>query len=544
MPRKNFHQTHTATTAVVLIACLFGLILIYLPAIGGDFVWDDDDYVTQNQQIANEGGLARIWLDRTSTPQYYPLVFTTYYLEHQIWDLDPLGYHVTNVVLHWLTAVLLWRVLLRLSVPGSALAAIVFALHPVQVESVAWITERKNVLSAAFYLGSALMYLRIRSQNSMDDRCSSPVNYALAIVMFCGAVLSKSVTCSLPAALLVVTWWRDGRITRRDVLPLLPMFAIGLAAGLNTAWLEKHHVGASGPAWDWTMMERCLIAGRAVWFYAGKLVWPHPLMFFYPRWDIDTSQWWQVLFPASAVALLVVLWILRSRIGRGPLAAALLFGGTLFPALGFFNVYPMRYSFVADHFQYHASMGIIVLLVSGFIKITDRTESLLSRFRAPCGLGVITILTALTFNQTLVWTNSETLFIDTVKKNPDSIPARTSLSDIYKQRGELRTTVKLLEAALACSPMDYEAVILHVEIGTLQMRVGKVQEARQRFEAALEIDATDPTAHAMLASLLVQGGQTEKALHHYEQVLAQTPPGSETEKKLRDVISRLRSNGF
>ena len=345
-----------------------------MPALRGGFNWDDDAYVTNNLTLRSVHGLSQIWGQLTATPQYYPLVFTSFWLEYHLWGLNPLGYHVVNVLLHALAAMLLWRVLVRLQLPGAWLAAGIFALHPVAVESVAWVTERKNVLSAVFYFAAALAYLRWRDDGTTTTglRATSSwrslVLYLLSLALFICALFSKTVTASLPAALLLVIWWKHGRIAGRDVWPLLPFFVAGAALGLVTSWLERTHVGANGPEWALSFFDRCLIAGRALWFYAGKLFWPANLTFIYPRWQIDPGIWWQWLFPAAAIALVMILWSLRGRIGRGPLVAVLFFAGTLLPALGFANVYPMRYSFVADHFQYLASVGLIVLAAAGLTK--------------------------------------------------------------------------------------------------------------------------------------------------------------------------------
>ena len=353
---------NTLLGAAVLIAAVLAA---YGPALRGGFVWDDPRYVTENPVLTEPSGLYRIWFDVGATVQYYPLVFTSFWIESRLWGLQPLGYHLVNVLLHAANAVLVWRVLRRLSVPGAWLAAGIFALHPVHVESVAWITERKNVLSGLFYLTALLAYLRFAPPDGEGSARGRPWRfYALAVGLFACALLSKTVTCSLPAAIALLLWWRRGRIGRSDALALLPLFAVGAALALTTIWLEKHNVGAQGQAWELSVVQRCLIAGRALWFYAGKLVWPLPLIFTYPKWQIDAGQWWQYLFPAGAVALPLGLWVLRRRIGKGPLVAALCFAGTLLPALGFVDVYPMRYSYVADHFQYLASIAPIALLVA------------------------------------------------------------------------------------------------------------------------------------------------------------------------------------
>ena len=241
-----------------------------MPALRGGFTWDDDAYVTNNITLRSAPGLSRIWGQLTATPQYYPLVFTSFWLEYHLWGLNPLGYHIVNVLLHTLAAMLLWRVLVRLQVPGAWLAAGIFALHPVAVESVAWVTERKNVLSAVFYFAAALAYLRWQERETSDRGANA--HYFLSLTLFICALFSKTVTASLPAALLLVMWWKRGRVAGRDVRPLVPFFVAGAALALVTAWLERTHVGASGPDWALSFLDRCLIAGRALWFYAGKLL--------------------------------------------------------------------------------------------------------------------------------------------------------------------------------------------------------------------------------------------------------------------------------
>ena len=361
-PTLNHYSWAPGVLLVLLSA------IVYWPTLGNRFVWDDDDYVQENGTLSSTAGLNAIWSDPAATPQYYPLVHTSYWIEHAFWGLNPRGYHIDNLLLHAAAALLVWRLLVCLAVPGAWLAAAIFAIHPVEVESVAWITERKNVLSCVFALSSMLAYLRFAPPTLLAP--TAPRNtarrvdgafYVLAFVLYVAALLSKTVTATVPAVLLVIYWWKQGTFSWREAARLLPFFAVGLAFSAVTISLEKTQVGAVGESWNLSPVERVLIAGRAVWFYAGKLAWPHPLIFFYPRWIIDATVAWQYLFPAAAVGAIIALWLARRRIGRGPLAALLIFMGVLTPALGFFNVYPFQYSFVADHFQYHASIALIAL---------------------------------------------------------------------------------------------------------------------------------------------------------------------------------------
>ena len=300
-----------------------------------------------------------------------------------------------------------------------------FRAPPGLVESVSWITERKNVLSAVFYFAAALAYLRfVALAEPGGPNRHRRYWYLGALVLFMAALLSKTVTCTLPAALLLVCWWKKGRVQRGDIFPLLPFFALGVGLGLLTAWIEKYHVGAQGAEWSLTFADRCLIAGRALWFYAGKLVWPAHLTFIYPRWEIDPAVWWQWLFPVAAVGVVAGLWLARRRIGRGPLVAVLFFAGTLGPALGFVNVYPMRYSFVADHFQYLACVGLITLCAAGLDRIPRVIPATL-----------VVLLGALTWQQTGIYRNLETLWRDTLAKNPGLLAGPQQSGHLLVSRG-------------------------------------------------------------------------------------------------------------
>src|ERR1035437_847761 len=348
-PRSwNIHVPDAARWVLLFAATL----VAYWPALQGAMLWDDNKHIT-TAALQSWHGLGRIWFDVGATQQYYPLLHSAFWVEHRIWGDAVVGYHLTNVFLHAACACLVVLIMRRLALPGAWLAGFLFALHPVGAESVAWISEQKNTLSGVFCLGAALAYLRF-------DQTRRKASYFLALGLFMAAVLSKSVTATLPAALLVVLWWRRGHVGwRRDVAPLAPWLALGVCAGGFTAWVERAYIGAQGSDFALTLVERCLLAGRVMWFYVAKLVWPANLVFIYPRWQVDASQWWQYLFPVGVLAVAAGL-VVAARRNRGPLAGFLIFAGTLFPALGFLNVYPFLYSYVADHFQYLACLGLII----------------------------------------------------------------------------------------------------------------------------------------------------------------------------------------
>ncbi|MDW8261657.1 MAG: tetratricopeptide repeat protein [Phycisphaerales bacterium] len=491
---------------------LFVVILVaYWPALRGDFIWDDDYYVVNNRALRTADGIQDLWLGlfpdprRYPAPQYYPMTHTSLWLDYRIWGLNPIGYHLTNVILHALGCWTLWVILRRLQVPGATLAAFVFALHPVNVESVAWITERKNVLSGLFYLLSLLVYLRFAGLDghvtrqraaepggsgtpdaSHDYRLELPTEpwklYLLSLLMFAFAILSKSVTATLPGAILLITYWKRRRIEwRRDVLPLVPFFLLGLAMSLLTGWMERAVVGAVGAEWAFSPAERIVIAGRAVWFYIGKLLFPYPLMFMYPRWSIDPARVLQWLPALGALGLLAGLWAARRRLGDAPLLGALFFGGTILPALGFVNFFPMRYSFVADHFVYLAALGLIVpLCAAGTVLLAQqRWVGVIVAVGLCGGLGWLSFSHARNFD------GPERLWQHTIQSNPESWMAHNNLGLLKLQQNRLEEAEALFRRALELRKDHAEAVL---NLGRVAEARGNHAEAQRLYEQAVQMN--------------------------------------------------------
>jgi tetratricopeptide (TPR) repeat protein len=529
---------------------LFAMIaLAYIPAMRGGFIWDDDSYVTLNPTLKTFDGLRKIWFDPESTPQYYPLVFTSFWAQYQLWETKPLFYHFVNVLLHALNAVLLWRILLRLRVNGAWMAAAIFALHPVHLESVGWITERKNVLSGFFYLYALLIYLRF---SLLDDHLSSnpasadrnlqasgiqsrsPGLFLIAMGLFACALLSKTVTCTLPAVILLLLWWKRGRVHWRDVWALIPLFILGAGFATVTMWMEKYHVAAQGEEWVFSAVERCLIAGRALWFYAGKLVWPFPIVFIYPRWQIDSEIWWQYLFPLMAWVVVGFLWLIQKRKGKGPLVAVLVFGGTLAPALGFVNFYPMRFSFVADHFQYLASIAIIALCVACAKGILDKGGANGRRVGFGLGVGVLVIFGVLVWNEGHKYRNAEALWSDTIAKNPQCWIAHNGLGAALTEQGKISEAIRHYSEALGIKP-DYE--VAHYNLGVALERQGRDDEAIRHYSEALRIDPGFSGLRCLLGTALEKQGRIDEALGYYSEELQINPDFLAAHMKLGNALA-------
>lgn len=488
------------------------VVVAYFPTFQNFYIWDDDRYLTQNPFLTDIAGLKRIWFDLNATPQYYPMVFTSFWIEHKFWGLDPVGYHIDNVVIHCVNTLLLWHILVFLNIKGGWLGAALFAIHPVQVESVAWVTERKNVLSGLFLLLSLLSFFRFYNPvQGLDPFVKSAKlkvwsTYGISMVLFIFALLSKTVTCTLPGVILLIFWWKQNCLRKNVFLFTLPYYFIGLFFAFLTVKLEKFNVGAMGQEWDFSLVDRVLIAGRVLWFYIGNLLFPFPLIFTYPRWVIDDGVLWQYLYPLTFLTLLFILWFLRNIIGRGPLTGMLLYAGTLLPALGFFNVYPMRFSFVADHFQYLACISLIVPFSWGLIKLTDLGKPYVIR-----GLvsGLLIVFGSLTWNQSHVYRDAVTLWKDTTKKNPGAWMAHYNLGLEYANAGEASLAAHSYGLAVKFKPNHYKA---HFNLGNSYQILGNLEGAVESYKNALKVKPEHFKSWVNMGIVLSKLKKTELAI--------------------------------
>jgi protein O-mannosyl-transferase len=500
---------HSLKRDLVLGLLLFVFTLaVYQPAWNGKPLWDDEAHITKIE-LRSPGGLARIWTEPGATQQYYPLLHSVFWLEYHLWGDSTLGYHVVNILLHFISAVLLVYILRRLKIPGAWFAAAIFALHPVQVESVAWITELKNTLSGVFFLAAVLTFLKY-------DREREKRAYALALGLFILGLMSKSAIVTLPVSLLAVFWWKRGKIDwKHDIVPLLPFFMVGIVSGLFTAWMELKIVGAEGSEFDFTIIERCLIAGRAVWFYLSKLFWPVDLIFIYPRWHVSQAIWWQYLFPVTALILAWVFWSLRNR-SRAPMAALLFFTAMLFPVLGFFNVYAFQYSFVADHFQYLACIGPIALAAGS----VSALNSLKGSRQLMLGMAVLLMLGVLTWRQSGMYADDETLYQATIRKNPACWMAHNNLGLLLAELGRLDEAMAHYRKALELNPRYSEA---HNNLGNLLAELRRTDDAMASYRKALELNPRYSEAHYNLGILLEELGRMDEAMAYYRKALELNP---------------------
>ena len=489
------------------------------------------NHVEINEKLASTGGFWAIWFKPNAIPQYYPLAHTFFFAEYQLWGLDPHYYHATNIAQHAIVVLMLWGLLTRLAVPGAWLAAAIFAVHPVHVETVAWISEQKNLLSGAFAMASMWAYFRFTPPESLNDSNAahgSWAYYALSLFFYLAALLCKTVAVATPAVILVIFWWKSGHLRGRAIAHLVPFFLIGIALSLITIQVEKNGVGAVGPEWELTVLERTLVASRAVWFYAEKLVWPHPLKFAYPRWNIDPRDEAAYIYLIGAAILLLSLWLLRHRIGRGPLAAVLIFGGVLLPALGFFDIYYFLFSFVADHFQYHASTAIIALLASMIILAIDRYARGNAWLKGLVAVAIIVPLAILAHQQTFLYKDDGTLIRDSVKDNPDAWVAKYRYAVLLASEEQYAEAMTYFREASKLFPKHGR---IHLMMADTLVAMNKDREAIEELDISLPMRMGDDDtflAHNKLANIYARLGRVDDAIHQYQAAIALQPDAADT----------------
>ncbi len=491
-------------------AIVLAVIAVYSPSLPGGYLWDDNAHVPR-EELRSLHGLWRICTEIGATQQYYPLLFSWFWAQCRLWgDWTP-GYHAVTIALHGGAALLVMAVARRLLASrgaawadlGAWLIAAVWALHPVNVESVAWITQQKNTLSGVLYLSSMLMYLKF-------DDSRRRGTYAWATALFALSLIAKPVTVTLPPALLVILWWQRGSLSwRRDAVPLLPWFGLAFASGLLAAYVEHSVTGAKGDEFALTAAERLVLPGRIVLFYLAKVLWPFDLLFMYPRWTVDAGAWRQWLFTAGAVALVAVAWALRGR-SRAPLAGLLFFAGSLFPVLGLFNVYLFRYTFVADHFEYLPCLGIVAVVCGGLALGAARARpgalrraALGAAVALPVGLGV------LSFRQCRMYSDADTIYAETLARNPAAWMMHNNIGIALNDAGRHAEAIVRFERAIEIYPANAE---LHNNLGVALYGAGRTSEGIAKFREAIAMREGYLEPLDNLINALSESGQHAEAI--------------------------------
>ena len=510
-----------------LLAALLVLLTFtaYKPAWRAGFIWDDDDHLTTNAVLAVPYGLSLVWTSITYS-RYYPLTLTTFWCERQLWGLNPLPYHLVNIALHAINGLLVFLLLRRLRVPAAWLAAAVWVLHPVNVESVAWITELKNTQSGFFFFGALLCFLQFETKEQWRW-------YGLALLCGACALLSKASTVVLPLALLLCVWWERGYWRRHDFLRMMPFFVMAGLTSLLAIVEQRGNIVRQGAAeWSIGMGQRLLIAGKAIGFYFGKIIWPVNLTFVYPRWELAANSPASYLPIAGVVAVGTILWTWR----RQSWARAAIFGlgffvVALLPVLGFFDVFYFRYSFVADHFQYLASLGVIACITSGMVHVLKA-----NRLSPAIYTALLVTLSVMTWRQSQVYQDSETLWGDTVAKNPNGWMPQYNFAETLWQAGRHEEAVPHFERALQLNSR-YTDPWYHPEFSLTQL--GRLAEAIGQSTQKFRIKTNYAEAHNQLGLALLQTGRPSDAIPEFQEALRLQPDYPDAQRNLKIAFGRL-----
>lgn len=513
-------QAQTWAYGLLIIALV---VVTYLPATRCSFIWDDDKHLTANPCVVGPLGLKEIWT--SAHARIYPLVQTVFWMEYRLCGLNPMPYHVVNILFHAASALVLWRVLLRLKVPGARLGAALWALHPVQVESVAWITEMKNTQSGLFFLLAILFFCKSRPADHEDKPPGrTRIFYSLTLVFGAMAMTSKTSTVVLPMVLGLCAWRMEGRWTWwRNIRQLSPLLLMSVLAGIFSIWTQSLEGAGQNQVWALSGLQRVVVAGKALWFYLGKLIWPHPLVMIYPRWEISTTSALDWLPTIAAVVMTWMLWLKRddwNGRGRALLLTWVYFVLTLLPVLGLVNHGFLAFSFVGDHFQYLASMGPLALAGAG-ISTSLAVIRLPYPWLKPAFISILFLaLGILSWQQCAIYQNEEILWTATLPRNPDCWVAHNNLGVLVGQKGQTEASLMHLKKAVEINPGYADA---QNNLGTVLKQNGNLEDALTHYQIALDINPNFAEAHGNLGLLLQQKGKMDEAMAHFQKALDINP---------------------
>jgi protein O-mannosyl-transferase len=529
----------------LVIAATF---IAFFPSSNGGFILDDDHYLTENQIIKATDGPYRFWCT-SEPPDYWPIGNTMLWIEWRLWDINPIGYHVANLILHVTEVLLIWIILRKLSIPGAFLMAMIFAVHPVNVESVAWIAQRKDMLAFLFFLLSILWYLKADMHmaiGGMAPACSNgglwerektfssfilhPSSfhfwYCLSLAAFGLAMLSKGSVAILPVLLLGIVWWLRS-LTRRDLLRIAPFFLLALVLTVVNIWFQTH--GKNMEYRNAGFTERLLGAGCVPWFYLYKALLPIDLAFIYPQWHIEVGEplWWLPL--SASLIVTAVLWWFRKGWSRPLVFAWGFFCVSLLPVMGFTDVGFMKHSLVADHYQHIAILGVIALAAAGWSIWRQRERNRAHWVTTAFAVAAIGSLAFLTWRQSAIYHNAISLYQATLQKNPDCWFAHNCLGCQLDKIGRLQEAIEQFEQALLLKP-DYANA--HNKLGTALVEAGRLQEAIEHYEKALQLNPDDIETHNDLGVALVGIGRLQEAIEQYRKALKLEPDYIEARNNL------------
>jgi len=505
--------------AIIVLACLW----IYSPAYHGDWLWDDDQLLTANPvvQSSSLAGLSKLWFNPDGA-DFFPLSYTALWAQWPFFKNQPTGYHVTTIVLHVIGSLLLWALLDRMRVPGAWLSSLIFAIHPVAVESVAWVSETKNTLSLPLFLLSCLCWV------SQDDERASGRRawlYGLSILFFLLAMLAKTSMVGLPVLLLLHAWWKRGAVTLQDVIRAAPFFLISFVLGIITIQYQHGRAIGAEKILVGGVASRIATAGMAVLFYLKQIVWPVPLLPIYPRWEVDPPKAWQFLAWPVIAAAAAWLWANRGTADRPGWGRHALFGLGFFllmvlPVLGFVTISYMRITWVADHFIYLPMIGVIALIGAAATRWYERSTSSAQPLILAGGAIVLATCGLLSFRYANAWASEDALWTHTLKINNNAWQAHNRLGAKKFSRGDIEGGYYHFTQSTKLRPDLGET---HNNLGSALSAKGRLNEAIKEFTEACRLTPHVPAMHVNLANSLFQAGRFAEASEKFLTLLEKEP---------------------
>lgn len=497
--------------------------------LGAGFLWDDDLYIYGNRLIRRLGGIADIWFS-TRPVDYYPLSNSLLWLEWRLWGGNPAGYHLVNLILHAATAVAVYRLLALLRVPGAWLAAVLFAVHPVNVAAVGWAAQTKTLLAAFLAALALAFWTRAMKGGDRTGRAG-----AWTAVLYVAALLSKTSVVGLPAVMLLVMWWRNRKVSGGAARLVLACLAVGIALGLLTMWFQYHRAippqlqGGAPP------LQRVVSAIRAFWFYVGKILVPVRLSWMYEPWE-DLPHWLLLSQSGALILVVVVGWAWRSRsVGRGLIAGWLSFGALMFPVLGLFDIGYLLYAPVADHWAYAGAAALLAMEAAAMALIFRRVTGWIRQIWCVVLAVLVVVLASQAHARARLFRNEEMLWTDAVRKSPRAWFAWLSLGNAALAKGDIQQATSYFHVVRSLKP-DWPA--LWVNLGIALARSGDMEGAEDAFREALRLDGREAHAHYNLALLCRSQGRDREAARHLEDTLRLLPYEANALQALADLLIR------
>lgn len=511
--QTNFSKWETliVKVLVIVIACLW----IYSPVFNGDWLWDDDYLITANLVVQSPDGFASFWVE-PKTADYFPLTMSLLWLMWKWFGMDSTGYHVASVLLHALGSCLVWALLKTIGLRGGWLVGLFFSVHPIAVESVAWVSELKNTFSLPFFLLAGCFFVRFEDTGRR-------IFYWWALVLFLAAMLAKSSAVMFPVVMLLYVWWLRDRIVWRDLWNAAPFFLVSLILGLVTLYFQHSRAIGNEPIPIGGLDSRFAIAGMAIFFYLSKILWPALLLPIYPQWNANPPELIQFLPWSVLAGVLGVFWIRRKTWGRHALMGAGFYLITLLPVLGFVAMSYMRVGWVADHFLYIPMIGVVALGVGVGFRASDLAGKKWRLVFGAFAAFVVGVLAFWSHRYAGIWENEDKLWNYTLKHNWECWQAHNRIGAREFNRGNVDVALDHFREATRLRPDLAET---QNNLGSAVLAKKDTKAAIKQFQEALRLSPDIVAIQSNLARALLLDNQPAAAAEFYADLCRRYPDNS------------------